>query len=333
MSVILVSMIAYRERYIEESVRDCYDKSDRPEDLRFTVISEQSRDELHADLSFIPQHQLDFKKYDLSEFRGIVWSRGKTLETELYYDFVLYTCGHNRFAEHWDTDLMSEYSKARAITPKAVITASGPQFNYNPDETIALDLEERPVNRYRPEISKDYTPGYGFPNELQIDVPDTDEILEDCYIQFSWTFGPKEFAIEVPMDPDMGYHADEISTTIRSWAKGWRVYSSQKPLYLHDTHKMYPGEDTSRTISHRPWADLHKDAFWKQSDETMLRINKLMSGRLEGPYGEVTKDQCLAFCEATGMNPRHCEPDYNFDKLDLPRHGDVFRSHDPILSD
>ena len=44
--------------------------------------------ELHADLSFIPEDQLIYHKLDLSEYRGVMWSRWKTSQVDVEYDYL-----------------------------------------------------------------------------------------------------------------------------------------------------------------------------------------------------------------------------------------------------
>ena len=329
MPKILISMIAYRERYLAESVRDCLEKADSPEDLYFSIVSEQEHPTEHADLSFVPSGQITYKKYDLSEFRGIMWSRKKTTDVDEDYDFILYTCGHNRFAPHWDSLVVREHSKATLEWPKAIITSSGPEFEYTKDEEISYTPRSgRTMNMYRPRIPNDYVPGYGFPNSLQQRIPDTEGVVKDAYMQWSWVFAPKQYVVDVPIDVEMGYHGEEISLTIISWARGWRFFATPKVLYYHDTYKEYPGELDSRMNTKRPWIDKNQKAFWAHSDLVMDRLNRLLSGNL---YKDVPKELVLAYCEETGMNPAYCERIENYGDIGLQRHAEGFRTMDPII--
>lgn len=333
---ILVSLIAYRERYLAETIKSCLENAKNPENIYFSVVSEQLKPELHANLSFVDESKIVYKKYDLSEYRGILWSRGKTTEVDFDYDYILFTCGHNLFGHHWDTESLSDLDKAKKLAKKPILTCTGPEFEHNKlDGAVNFDVPSKRIKpTYRPKIADTYVPGYGFPNEFLSAVPETDEVLPDTYLQFSWVFAEKSFIDEIPLDPDMGCHGEEISITVRAWAKGWRIFSSQKNLYYHDTHRDYPGEPMSRTISHRPWTDINKEQYWKQADETLVRLNKLLSGTLPGKYGEVSRDDCLAFCEATGMSSNWCNLIENYDKLNLPtRHAIECRYDSPVVSD
>jgi len=330
MTKILVSMIAYRERQLAESVRDCYEKAAKPGNLIFSIVSEQSKPELHADLSFIPEGQLVYRKYDLSKYRGVLWSRDKTTEVSEEYDYILYTCGHNLFAEGWDTIVLEEYEKAKEINPKALLTVSGPEYEMNSDWSISYTSRAgRVKNSYRPFITEGYIPGHSFPG-TQL-VPEDSSVHEDYYLQLSWVFAPKEFVDEVPLDPDMCYHGEEIYVTIQAWCRGWRFYSTPRILYYHNTYKEYPDEIHSRMTTHRPWSDMNKDAFWKQSDDSMLKLNLLLSGRLTGIYGDIPKESVEEYCKMSGMDHRICEYNPNYNNLGIPRHAEDFRLLEPII--
>jgi hypothetical protein len=318
-------MIAYREKNLARSVRSCYETADSPENLYFSVVAEQSIKSLHDDLSFIPPNQITYRKYDLSRYRGVLWSRSKTTEVSFDYDYILYTCGHNLFVPGWDTLVLKEYKKAATKAEKALITVTGPSFHYESSETIVQDAQ---INLYRPSLPASYVPGYGFPK--QIEVPVSEGLFEDTYIQFSWVFAPKKYVEEVPLDPDMNYHGEEIYATIQSWCRGWRFFSTSKIFYYHDTHKEYPGEDQPRMTTHRPWSDINKDAFWEQSDRSMVKLNSLLSGNLAGKYGDISKKEVLEYCNFSGLNKTWCENNSEYDKLKYRRHAEDFRHRPPL---
>jgi hypothetical protein len=325
-------MVAYREKNLYESVQDCLKKAKYPHRISFSVVSEQESEDLHANLrDFVSKDKIIYRKYNLSTYRGVLWSRNKTTQVSPTYDYILYTCGHNIFAPNWDEIVLQEYEKASKHSEKAIITVSGPEYEFDESGNITYNSRAgRLKNFYRPRINSDYIPGYGFPKVEP--VPDTDDVLEDCYWQGSWVFSTSKYVEEVPIDPDMNYHGEEIYLTLQSWARGWRFYATPKILYYHDTYKEYPGEELPRTVSHRPWADLNKDAFWDQSDESMKKLNMLLSGNLKGVYGNIPKEKILEYCKKYGLNPQWCEYDENYHKLNAHRHGQEFRHMPPITT-
>lgn len=332
MAKILVSMIAYREHDLGKSVRDCYEKAANPADLLFSIVSEQPREDLHPDLSFIPEDQIVYRKYDLSEYRGVLWSRSKTTEVDFDYDYILYTCGHNLFAPRWDTITLNEYRKASTKSDKALLTIYGPEYSLDESGEPVYGYKDGTTrNSYRPTLGREYIPGHGFPPIK--DIPFGEDVHEDVYLQFSWVFAPKKYVEEVPLDPDMNYHGEEIYVTIQSWCRGWRFYGSPKLTHYHDTEKKYPGEQLPRMTTHRPWSDQHKDQFWAQSDASMVKLNKLLSGRLEGKFGNISREQILQYCDKSDLDPKWCASNPLYDRLEIARHAEDFRYREAIISD
>lgn len=324
-------MIAYREKYLAESVKDCYEKAKHPENLLFSIVSEQSKKELHADLSFIPSEQILYRKYELDTYRGVLWSRAKTLDVNFEYDYILYTCGHNRFVANWDEKVLREYQKSTKKAKKSLITVAAPEYLVGKNgEAITDESWLRKSNVHRPKLHDGYVPGHGWVDVAQIPEGQKN-LLEECYLQFSWVFAPKKYVEEVPLDPDMNYHGEEIYVTVQTWCRGWKMYTTPEILYYHDTYKEYYGEEQSRMTTHRPWSDINKDAFWKQSDESMEKLNKLLSGNLTGKYGNITKEQVLEYCKFSNLNPKWCEYDPNFNKLPIKRHAEDFRFSKPTI--
>lgn len=325
-------MIAYREKYLAESVKDCYEKAKHPEKLIFSVVAEQQEESLHADLSFIPASQIVYRKYDLSEYRGVLWSRAKTLEVDANYDYILYTCGHNRFVDGWDEKTLEEYKKIKKISnkDKVVLTVAAPEYVTDKEGNAITGIDNlRSVNVRRPKIQYGYVPGHSWVDVSEFSKDDQ-EPFEECYIQFSWVFAPKEYTKEVPLDPDMNYHGEEIYVTVQTWCRGWRMYTTKTILYYHDTYKEYFGESQSRMTTHRPWSDINKDKFWEQSDRSMIKLNLLLSGNLTGIYGNISKQMVLEYCNFSGLDTKWCQYNENFDKLGIKRHAEDFRNSEPF---
>lgn len=313
-------MIAYREKYLAESVKDCYEKAASPENLLFSIVSEQHDPNLHADLGFIPDHQIVYRKYDLSEYRGVLWSRHKTTLVDFDYDYILFTCGHNRFVKNWDLLALSEYKKAEKHSSKAVLTFAGPEMFYSESEVPIVDNHGgRTKNYWRSTLDSSYVPGYGWPTQKI--VPETGDVLEETYLQYSWVFANKNYVTEVPLDPSINYHAEEIYMTIKTWCAGWRMYTTSVIMYYHDTVKKYPKEILSRMDTHRPWSDINKDAFWQQSDESMLKLNQLLSSKNNPELARLIND----YCSFSGLSPEWCKHNEHYDKLEYRRHAEDFR--------
>jgi hypothetical protein len=319
-------MLAYREKNLLHAVHELWDKAKHPENLIFSIVSEQSREDLHPDLSFIPEDQLYYFKYDLSEFRGVMWSRWKTASVDVDYDYFFQTCGHNLFVQDWDAITIEEFEKSKIMAghEKVILTVSGPMYNINDDGSFIIDDEP---NQYHHYLNEDYVPGYGWPSKKFINK---NRVEPAIYWQGSFIFTTKNYLSEVPFDPDMSYHGEEIYLTVQSWARGWRFWATPKKIYFHLTIKKYPDEEQPRHVTHRPWADKNKYSYWEQGYTAVKKLNLLLSGKLEGPYGDISKESVLEYCKVSGLDPKWTEYNPDYDKLDLPLYG-ITMKDSPIV--
>jgi hypothetical protein len=331
MAKILVSIIAYREKDLKATVASCYENAKNKENLLFSIV-EEDHPENYSDLSFIPENQILYRKYDLSDYRGILWARNHSTEVEFEYDYILYICGHTMFNKNWDETCLKEYKKAlnKRGSYQAVLTFCGPDYEVYADGSINYDNTSlgRNDNYYIPSISKEFKPGFWFPTAA---VPPKDgEVHEHYWIHYTWCFANKKLVEEVPLDPEMNFNGEEPYTTVQAWCRGWRFYATSETLYWHHTSRKYVDEDKPRYVTHRPWVDKNKEKYWKNSDESMLKLNRLLSGNLTGKYGDITKNQVLEFCKKSGMDERYTEYNPEYHKTEGYQHCVSLRHADPV---
>lgn len=335
MSKILVSMLAYREKDLESAVKSLWENAKNPENLIFSIVSEQSKPELHPSLDFIPADQLHYFKYDLSEYRGVMWSRWKTASVDVDYDYFFQTCGHNIFVKDWDDISIKEFNKAKIFAghEKVILTVSGSEYGIgeNGEYLIENVPSGRVKNTYHRTINNDYIPGHGFP---YIDnFPDDLMLVPAIYWQGSYIFTTKNYLSEVPFDPNISYHTEEIHLTIQAWCAGWRFWATPKTIYHHLTIKKYPGEELHRSYTHRPWADLNKKAFWEQSDASLIILDKLFAGEMSHIYKNANIKNILEYCDVSGLDKKWTNHYLINNKDNYIRHGFKIRHEDPVLLD
>lgn len=333
MAKILVSIISYGEKDLRSTVLHCYENSSNKENLFFSIVDEQPATDDFSSFPEIPESQILYRTYDTSEYRGILWARDLTTQVPVDYRFVLYICGHTRFAPGWDAIAARELHKAKkkSATGKAVLTYC--QADFSVTETSNFDT----INTYngrnknvfhQPGCLSSLIPGYGFPGAAW--VPEGEEVHEGCWLHFTWAFAEKSFVDEVPLRPDINFHAEEPYMTVLAWCRGWRFFATPKLTSWHQMHKKYPDEKHVRIATHRPWADKNKDAFWANSNHSVKQLNELLSGRVSGKYGDVEKKKVLEFCSFSGLDRKWTQYDPNYDALNALRHGHELR-FSPII--
>lgn len=332
MPKILVSIISYKEKELERTVKNCYEAANNKEDLIFSIVDE-NYETWYADLSFIPESQIRYEKYDLSQYRGILWARNRTTEDLSFsYDYILYICGHTYFEPNWDIKCLEEYAKAAKKSDKAVLTFCGPDYEVLEDGTVKTENTElnRTENTYVPHIQKDFIPGFWFPRAEH--PPKDGDVHEHYWVHFTWCFADRRFVEEVPLDPEMNFNGEEPYVTVQAWCRGWRFYASSVPLMRHNTAKRYPEDNgTPAYVLYRPWMDKNKKDYWDNSDYSMKKLNLLLSGNLKGKYGDITREQVLEFCKSSGMDEKYTEYDPEYHKTKGYQHCVNLKDAPPVL--
>jgi hypothetical protein len=324
----LVSIISYKEGDLLGTVLDCYSKAKDKDNLFFSIVEEHFP-EFYSDLSFIPESQLLYRQFDLSEYRGILWARDLTTKyLPVEFDHVLFICGHTRFEQDWDVTCLEEYAKAKAKseTGKAILTLCPPDFEYNEDWSIRYKDKVK-TNLYHPSITgwdprlqqvTDFIPGYWFP--VGSVPPEDDDVHENYWVHFTWCFAEKSYVDEVPLDPEMNFNGEEPYVSLQSWGRGWRMFATSKIFSYHHLSRQYPGEKLSRYSTARPWADDKKKDHWEHSRNAMLKLNLLFSGRLTGVHGDIPLEITQEYCRKSGINLKMTEYNPDYDKIDGYQH-------------
>jgi hypothetical protein len=167
MAKILVSIISYKEIELENTVKSCFNNAKNKQNLLFSIVDENKENQ-YADLSFVPKNQILYKKYDLSEYRGILWARNETNNHNFEYDYILYICAHTQFEQDWDIICLEEYEKAlkKNNSYKTVLTYCGPDYEIDKSYSVKKYNTELNINNnlYVEKFdTKKFIPGFWFP--------------------------------------------------------------------------------------------------------------------------------------------------------------------------
>jgi len=129
MATILVSIISYGEKQLRETILDCFDKKSNKNKILFSIVDEQENKLDFCNLDFLKKEEVIYRKFNTINYRGILWARNLTTIVDYKYDYILYICGHTRFAENWDELTIQEYQKCKKKTDKAVLTYCQADFS------------------------------------------------------------------------------------------------------------------------------------------------------------------------------------------------------------
>lgn len=244
---IFVSIAAYRDPQLPTTVRSLLENADHPERIFIGIFNQvhlqKDEDCLVHNHPQVLQHILDYK-----EAQGACWARGYVWNKLLGdQDFALQIDSHSRFAEGWDTTLLKMYAQLK--DENAVIT------HY----PMGLDTEK---NSLDPQMYT-YFNVQSFRNTQLPDVTsgaiDLRHAPATCsktaFVAAGCMFGASRIFKQVPYDPYIYFHGEEITYAARLWTHGFNLYLPNQPFMWHDY----------KNLNKRPlhWQD-HKE--WRLKD-------------------------------------------------------------------
>jgi len=245
MNTIFVAIACYLDYEIKHTILNCIDKAKHPENLRFGVCLQYDENEgtnKHV-LDFL-ENKLPVKvlKYHYTESEGGCWARN--LAQSLYQGetYSLQVDSHTRFIQNWDEIVINDYNELKKTVNKPLISFLPPSYSRMDDKGIdfdfrhidSLDKINHPKFEY---ITEEYWPSYGgYSNEQHTEFKSSSVII--LYGGFVFTEG--QWVVEVEQDPEHYYTGEEFALTIRSYTKGYDIFTPSQIIAWHRAHPVTP---------------------------------------------------------------------------------------------
>lgn len=270
---IFVQIASYRDPELPRTIRDAIDQAHNPDRLHFGVCWQYAIDE-PAD-PILGDHRVSVIGILASESKGCCWARS-TLQT-LYRgeDYTLQLDSHHRFAKDWDQTLID---MLESIPGKAILTTYAPSYDPQNDVRVnnawVMDLDTSgEIPMFRPSYSE-YT-----------------EPKPTLFFSGHFAFAKGQFIIDVPYDPELYFHGEEITMAIRSWVKGYDLYHPHKVILWHEY---------TRNGRVKQWDE--NSEWWKMDLSSKEKVKKILSGEIE-LVGERTLQQYKELYEHMYSHP------------------------------
>jgi hypothetical protein len=224
---IFVQIAAYRDPELIPTVKDCIAKAAKPGRLRFCIGWQYADGENIDELTGIPH--VNILKVPYKETKGACWIRRKIQDQYNNETYTLQLDSHHRFAEDWDVKTIKMFKslKKRGIK-KPLLTSYLPSYEPANDPAgrvkevwqINYDrfLPEGPIF-LRPSVMKDWE---------KMHEPSPCRALSAHFI---FTLG--KWCKEVPYDPELYFHGEEISLAVRSFTHGYDLFHPHRAIVWH----------------------------------------------------------------------------------------------------
>ena len=227
---IFVSIASYRDPELIKTVRDMLSKAKDPNNLRFTIAWQHSKEDEWDNFKELVDDDPRFKVIDIDhkESLGVCWARNLIQQHYNNEDYYLQLDSHHRFSENWDQTLKDWVNFLRCDGfDKPILSAYLP--SYDPKDEIKLfEVWGLNIDRFLPEGAVFLRPHYI--NDWQkLDRPFRGRFLSAHFI---FTVG--SFAKEVLYDPNLYFHGEETSLSARAYTHGYDIFSPHIPVIWHE---------------------------------------------------------------------------------------------------
>lgn len=224
---IFISIAAYREFDLVTTVRNALANAEAPDRLRFCICWQHAEGDSLEGLDQDPRVEVIAVPHLQS--KGVCWARHMLQKRYGGEAYFLQIDGHHRFAPRWDQRLidMLEGLRHRGAR-KPILTNYLP--GYDPHNDPAGRTQDEwflGFDRFEPEGVVFMRP-FGAPGAR----PTAPVPCRFWSAHFSFSDG--RFCEEVPIDPHLYFHAEEITTCVRAWTLGYDLFVPHETLLWHE---------------------------------------------------------------------------------------------------
>jgi len=275
---IFISIASYRDPELQWTIKSAIENANNPDNLYFGVVHQGVDSELF-DINAIKNMALI--KMHPKEAKGAGFARAKAMELYSGQEYFLQIDSHTRFAPGWDSISIDQLNRAKNISGNSRVLLSYFPAPYEPERNGGMFLVKN-----NPKI-KDYptrqkillnkrkqwtAERFEFDSKLK----ENPELSETVLGGFMFSDG--SIVSEVPYDSEISFFGEEVCFAMRSWTRGWDIYSPSKNIVYH----FY-----SRGGYSKIWKDRNlRGISWKEIEDISYNKQKrVLCGEEDGVFG------------------------------------------------
>jgi hypothetical protein len=283
--MIFVSIASYIDPELRYTILDCINKAKHPENLYFSICLQYDNDN-----EYINEYCIDdlVEKYNIKVFKeyytksqGGCWARQIAQTSYNGEEYSLQIDSHTRLIQNWDEIAITEYNNLKkeginkpilSFLPPSYLRKDDLGIDYhftNIDEITKIHIPKFEL------ITDEYWPVYPGYNNQQL----TQEKNINVKILYGgFVFSSGDWVVEVEQDPEHYYTGEEFALTIRSFTKGYDIFTPTKILAWHRCH-------TSVFFVPKHFNNNPEEIGHSKHRHALGRLRKLIEGGDLGKYG------------------------------------------------
>ena len=275
---IFISIASYRDPELQWTIKSAIENANNPDNLYFGVVHQGVDSELF-DINSIKNMSLI--KMHPKEAKGAGYARAKAMELYTGQEYFLQIDSHTRFAPGWDLICIDQLNRAKNISGHSRVLLSYFPAPYEPERNGGMFLVKNnpKIKSYptRQKILLNKRKQWTAERfEFESKLKENPELSQTVLGGFMFSDG--SIVNEVPYDPEISFFGEEICFAMRSWTRGWDIYSPSKNIVYH----FY-----SRGGYSKIWKDRNlRGISWKEIEEiSYSKQKRVLCGEEEGVFG------------------------------------------------
>lgn len=257
---IFVQIAAYRDPELVATIEDCLSQAKYPKNLVFSICWQHDSSDLWDNLDkFKKNPRFKIIDVDIKDSQGVCWARNLLQQQYSDEEYTLQLDSHHRFVKDWDEILINMYKDLRKKGhKKPLITCYLP--SYFPEK----DPEARIKEPWKLVFDRFLPQGAVFPKPHTIDnYRFLREPIAARFYSAHFAFTSGRFVQEVPHDPELYFHGEEISIAVRAFTHGYDLFHPHVVLAWHEYE---------RATKKKHWSDHSWDKRNAHSHERVRRL-------------------------------------------------------------
>ena len=263
MKTIFVQIPSYRDPQLVHTLDSLFAEAHHPDRLRVRICWQRGqRDRLprhYADTASVEIDAVDYR-----ESRGANWARRRVQRHWRGEPYSLIIDSHLRFARHWDNRLITMLESCRAAgAERPLLTAYPPDFD---PASFPAKRSRTPLKIYKEAYIEGllvHFAGHALPLSSWLKAP-----IPAQFLALGFLFSDGRFNADIPLDPNIYFFGDEITTGLRAFCHGYEFFHPHRVLAWHAY---------DRTTRRCHWQDHHD---WHDRDrDSLARVRRIVSGQ------------------------------------------------------
>lgn len=287
---IFVSLAAYRELELRTTIESAILNAKYPNQIYFGVFS-QADDNEFIDVS--DMINVTQERVLASEAQGAGYARNKVMKMYSGQDYFLQIDSHSIFVKDWDIKIVEWYSRIQKETnnKKIIISSWALPYRYDDSGEIIINSTITHDWHWKDAISPHYNVIVPYGGVWTAErIPMEEDFHESLCVLGGFIFADGSIVKEVPYDPRISWHGEEIIYSVRAYCKGWRIYSIKESLIYHHY---------DRDIK-RIWDDKKED--WSKMNSLSIKTSLgILAMKEKGKYAIADEKQYVEYQHKAGI--------------------------------